>query len=91
MIPGPVQTISLARFMADKEPLWARICEKHGLKPYRIQDLVKWDFVDWVYGATFDQMSNLSKVRRAGWTETLDAETMFKRLFEKLRAERIIP
>ncbi len=91
MRPGPVQSINLARFMADKEPLWARIREKHGLKPYRIQDLVKWDFVDWVYSATFDQMSSLAKVRRAGWNETLDAETMFRRLFGKLRAERIIP
>lgn len=91
MRPGPVQTISLSRFMADKEPLWARICEKHDLKPYRIQDLVKWDFVDWVYSASFDQMSSLSKVRRAGWNETLDAESMFRRLFGKLRSERIIP
>ncbi|MBK8007895.1 MAG: hypothetical protein IPK23_05195 [Rhizobiales bacterium] len=52
---------------------------------------MKWDFVDWVYSASFDQMSSLSKVRRAGWNETLDAESMFRRLFGKLRSERIIP
>ncbi len=91
MHPGPVQSISLSRFMADKEPLWTRICEKHGLKPYRIKDLANWDFVDWVYSAAFDQMSSLAKVRRAGWNETLDAETMFQRLFGKLRSERLIP
>jgi nucleoside-diphosphate-sugar epimerase len=88
---GPVQTINLARMMADKEPLWARICEKHGLKPYTLRELVNWGFADWVYSAGFDQMSSLRKIRQAGWNETLDAPTMFNRLFDKLRSERIIP
>ncbi|MDO8595950.1 MAG: SDR family oxidoreductase [Sulfuricaulis sp.] len=88
---GPVQTISLARFMADKEPLWTRIRERQGLKPYALRELVNWEFTDWVYSSTFDQMSSLGKVRRAGWNEVLDAETMFRRLFGRLRSERIIP
>jgi nucleoside-diphosphate-sugar epimerase len=88
---GPVQTISLARFMADKEPLWSRLREKHALKPYTLQQLVNWEFADWVYGATFDQMSSLGKVRRAGWNEVLDGDAMFRSLFEQLRSDRIIP
>lgn len=89
--PGPVQTISLARFMADKESLWARLCETHNLKPYTLRQLVNWEFADWVYAATFDQMSSLGKIRRAGWNEVLDGEEMFRRLFEQLRSDRIIP
>jgi nucleoside-diphosphate-sugar epimerase len=88
---GPVQTISLARFMSDKEPLWMRIRERHKLKPYALRELVNWEFADWVYAAIFDQISSLGKVRRAGWNEVLDGETMFRRLFDELRAERIIP
>ena len=91
MVPGPVQTISLARFMADKEPLWARIRERHGLAPYRLDELANWTFADWVYSSAFDQMSSLVRVRRAGWNEVLDAETMFRELFGSLRALRIIP
>lgn len=89
--PGPIQTISLSRFMADKEALWASLCEAHDLKRYTLQQLVNWEFADWVYGATFDQMSSLGKVRRAGWTEVLDGEAMFRRLFGQLRSDRIIP
>lgn len=88
---GPVQSINLARFMADKEPLWARIRERHGLKPYALRDLVNWEFADWVYANAFDQMSSLARIRRAGWNEVLEAETMFRQLFDRMRAERLIP
>jgi nucleoside-diphosphate-sugar epimerase len=91
LVPGGVQTISLARYMADKEPLWARIREKHSLKSYRLQDLVNWEFADWSYSNAFDQMSSVGKARGFGWHETLDAETMFGRLFKRLIDERIIP
>lgn len=90
MEPGPVQTISLARFMADKEPLWQRIRERHELMPYRLDELVNWNFADWVYSSPFDQMSSLAKVRRAGWHEVLEPETMFRRLFDKMRSDRLI-
>ena len=89
--PGPVQTISLSRFMADKEPLWSSIRERHGLKPYRMDELVNWKFADWVYSSPFDQMSSLTKIHRAGWNEPLEAMRMFNRLFARMRAERIIP
>jgi nucleoside-diphosphate-sugar epimerase len=91
MEPGPVQTLSLARFMADKEPLWARIRERHSLKPYTLRELVSWEFADWVYGNPFDQMSSLARLRRTGWNEVLEAETMFRGLFDEMRAERLIP
>lgn len=89
--PGPVQTISLARFMADKEPLWTRVQERHGLRPYRLNELVNWEFADWVYSSPFDQMSSLAKIRHAGWNELLEPMQMFIRLFGRLRGERIIP
>lgn len=89
--PGPVQSISLAKFMADKEPLWARMREKYGLKPYTLNQLVDWKFVDWSYSNGFDQMSSIGKARRAGWNESLDAKVMLPRLIARLVAERIIP
>lgn len=91
MQPADVQTISLARFMADKEPLWARMQEKYGLQKYPLGELVNWQFIDWSYSNGFDQMSSLGKARKAGWSETLDAETMFTRLITQLSDQRIIP
>jgi nucleoside-diphosphate-sugar epimerase len=89
--PGAVQTISLARFMADKEPLWARLRERYKLRPYRLDELVNWEFADWVYSSQFDQISSLAKVHRAGWNEVLEPIGMFRRLFGRMRAERFIP
>jgi nucleoside-diphosphate-sugar epimerase len=86
-----VQQISLARMMADKGPLWARICEKYGLLPHALDQLVNWNFADWAYSSSFDQVSSLAAARRAGWNEVLDARTMFLELITQLEHRRVIP
>lgn len=91
MEAGPVQTISLAKFMADKQSLWQRICAKHGLEYYRLDELVDWSFLDWAYSSNYDQVSSLGKARRAGWTESVDALDMFERQIKRLADMRIIP
>lgn len=91
MDTAPVQTISLARFMADKEPLWSRMQDKYGLARHSLATLVDWSFLDWAYSSDFDQISSLGKARRAGWTESVDAEEMFARLMGRLADERLIP
>lgn len=91
MAPGGVQTISLSRYMADKEPLWQRMREKYGLKPHRLSELVNWEFADWSYSNAFDQMSSLGKIRRLGWNETLDAPTMFAAAIQRLVDDTVIP
>src|SRR5690606_12079890 len=69
---GGVQTIRLVDMMADKEPLWAEIVRKHGLKPYRLADLVDWRFPDFVYRSDYDDISSMTKARKAGWTGVVD-------------------
>lgn len=91
MEPGPVQTISLSTFMADKQPIWDRIVQEHKLMPHRLDQLVNWSFADWVYAAEFDQISSLDKIRQKGWHESLRPDTMFEQLIQKLRSERLIP
>jgi nucleoside-diphosphate-sugar epimerase len=88
---GPVQHFDLVQIMADKEPLWAEICEKHGLRRYTLAELVNWAFGDFVFNSDFDIMSSMTKARQYGWTEVLDTETMLIRSFDRLRAQRIIP
>jgi len=91
MEPGGVQQISLARMMADKDPLWSQMREKYELLPNTLDQLVNWAFADWAYSATFDQVSSLAKAHHAGWNEVLDAGTMFRQLVAGLVEQRVIP
>ncbi len=85
------QTISLTQHMADKGPLWDRMVEKHGLKPYRFDEIAAWPFADYVFGCDWDVMSNVTKARRYGFHHVVDSEEMFVRLLRRFRAERIVP
>jgi nucleoside-diphosphate-sugar epimerase len=91
MQAGDVQQISLVRTMADKGPLWAQMCAKYRLQPHSLDQLVSWNFADWAYSAPYDQVSSLAKARRAGWSEVLDATTMFRELVADLVEQQVIP
>lgn len=88
---GDVQTIPLTEFMADKEPLWQRIVEKHGLRPIPYRDLVAWPFADYVFGCDWDVMSDTLKIRAAGFHDYVRSDEMFLRLFQKFRELRAMP
>lgn len=88
---APPQTISLTQMMADKGPLWDRIVEKHGLQPYRLEEIAAWPFADYVFGSDWDVMSNVTKSRQHGFHAVVDSEEMFLRLFAKFRDEKIVP
>lgn len=88
---GPVQTIPLATFMADKRPLWESMIEKYGLQPIPYEDLVSWPFGDYVFGCDWDVMSDTLKIRRHGFPDCVDSETMFLDLFRQFRDMRVIP
>ena len=88
---GPLQTLRLQDVMADKEPLWAEITQAHQLHKYAMSDIATWPFIDYAFANGFDQMSSLTKLRQAGWTEVMDTEETITRQLAKLRANRIIP
>jgi nucleoside-diphosphate-sugar epimerase len=78
---GDLQTISLTRQMAGK----------YGLKRIPYADLVAWPFADYVFGADWDIMSDVTKSRLYGFHDVVDSETMFVRLLRRFRDERIVP
>jgi nucleoside-diphosphate-sugar epimerase len=88
---GPVRHISLARFMSDKAPVWERIVHKHGLRPHPYAQIASWAFGDFVFASDYDIVSDLGRIRRLGFCETVDSEEMFLRLFAQFRDEGIIP
>jgi hypothetical protein len=91
MEPGPRRQISLVKFMADKGPVWARIVRKHGLDPYRYEEIVSWPYGDFVFTPEFDIVSDTGKSRRFGFHEFVDTEEMFFRLWDQYRAARVLP
>ena len=89
--PGPVETLDLTAFMADKEPVWQAIVEKHGLAPTPFAEAANWAFGNYAFGSDWDIMSDTGKCRKHGFLEFIDTEEMFFRCFDELRALRIIP
>lgn len=88
---GPQRHITLSDMMTDKGPVWDRIVKKHGLRPYRYDEIVSWGFGDFVFTPDFDIMSDMTKARQYGFCDAIDTEKMFFRLFDQFRQNRIIP
>ncbi|WP_425405654.1 SDR family oxidoreductase [Hwanghaeella sp.] len=86
-----VQTISLTEFMADKEPVWNRIVEKHGLQKVPYADIAAWPFADYVFGTDWDVMTSTIKIRQAGFQDCIDSEEMFLRIFKEFQDRNVIP
>jgi nucleoside-diphosphate-sugar epimerase len=91
MPPAAPQPISLVAHMADKAPLWAAMAQRHGLQPYRFEELAAWPFADYVFNCDWDVMSSVTKSRLHGFHDTVDSEEMFVRLLRQFRQERIVP
>ena len=91
METAPPLHMPLVTFMADKAPLWDRIVSKYGLRPYSFAEIASWPFLDAMLGLEHDVISDTGKVRRAGFHDAVDTESMFIRTFAQFRADRIIP
>lgn len=88
---APPQTISLTQFMSDKQRVWERIVQRHGLRPYGYGDIAAWPFGDFIFGCEYDNITSTIKARRYGFQECVDTEEMFLELFSRLRQDRVIP
>jgi hypothetical protein len=91
METGPRRQVSLVKCMADKGTVWDRIVRKHGLRPYGYEEIVSWPYGDFVFTPQYDIISHTGKALRFGFHETVDSEEMFFRIWDQLRAARIIP
>lgn len=88
---GQPQKIKLTQMMADKGSLWDELVDKHGLQKIPYEELVGWEYGDFVFTPEFDVISSMTKARQYGFTEVIDSEEMFIRQFDELRADKIIP
>jgi len=88
---GVPRPFDLAGYMADKQAVWERVVQKHGLRPGALDGIVLWPYAGYVFKPEWDIMSSMAKARSLGFDEALDTGTMFQRQFEHYRAEKIIP
>jgi nucleoside-diphosphate-sugar epimerase len=88
---APGLPINLASVMADKEPVWDEIVAKHDLVPTPYRDVSSWAFGDGVFSWDYDLIADGSKARRHGFHHFVDTAEMFARIFDDMRARRIIP
>ncbi len=88
---APPLPMSLSVVMADKEPLWQAMIDKHGLQPTPYKDVSSWGFGDFVFSWDYDLFADGSKARRFGFHEYVETEAMFMNIFADLRRRRIIP
>lgn len=88
---APPLPMSLEVIMADKEPLWRRMIERHGLADTRYAQVSPWRFCDFVFAWDYDVFADSTKARRLGFHEFVETQAMFFRLFDDFRARRLIP
>jgi nucleoside-diphosphate-sugar epimerase len=85
------QPVPLAEAMADRRDVWERLVARHDLVSTPYEDLVGWEFGEFIFTSGFDNVSSTIKLRSAGFADCLDTEHRFLELFDHLAAERVIP
>ncbi|MEJ0075865.1 MAG: NAD-dependent dehydratase [Alphaproteobacteria bacterium] len=88
---GEVRPCSLNEWSRDKQPVWDSIVAKYGLAPTRLDDVADWAFADFHWGQGYDVVSDPSKLRQAGFPETIDSGAMLLAQLQRYRDARILP
>lgn len=87
----PGHPTPLVEQMADSAAVWDRIVEKHDLVPHPVDRLASWWHSDADLGRTIETFTDMTKSRLLGFTDYQPTDRSFLDLFDRLRAERIIP
>ncbi len=87
---GPPLPITLARHMPLQRPAWERLTASQHLS-LAYEEAIGWGFGDFVFGAEFDVVSDMGKIRRAGFTETVDSVEALVDAIRRQQAAGTIP
>src|SRR6516165_266953 len=88
---GEVETLSLPQWAADKNPVWERIVRQHKLKSCRLDEIALWPFGDFVFRQSCDVISSMTKIRVAGFHDTVDTEELYLSILQQYRDAQILP
>lgn len=87
----PEEYNSLAEQMKDSGEVWGEIVAENALQPNRLDRLASAWHTDLDLGRPMECVHSMAKARSYGFAETQDTERSFIDVFDRLRAERIIP
>lgn len=88
--PGRARPLE-AEIGGDYEAVWQRIVEKHDLRSTQLAQLASWWHTDGDLGRPAETFADMTKSRELGFQGFRRTDDSFEALFERLRAERIIP
>jgi nucleoside-diphosphate-sugar epimerase len=86
---GQIQPLEAA--MAQDAPVWREIAQRHGLAEPDLDRLASAWHTDLDLGRPLEVMTDMANSRRLGFTAYQATDGSFFDLFERLRAERLIP
>jgi hypothetical protein len=81
----------LARQMPSLAGEWDELAARQGLQGPAFAKLVNWGFGDFIFNCEFDVVSDMGKIRRAGFVEPSDNELWIRTAIDQLRDKKIIP
>ncbi len=87
---GVPRPLNLGRWMADKGPLWDAIVKRHGLVAQPMEAVVTWNFGDFLWGLEHDVVSSMTKIRQAGFHDTIDTEARILAHVQRYREARLL-
>ena len=94
---GADRPLALTQAMPDRAGAWARIVERHRLRPLSLDQLIgsSWQFTDraLAHGVANPADSVLSsiKLRQHGFAPCMDSEDSLHDWFERMQVERLLP
>ena len=71
--------------MADKGRIWERVVKQHKLQPRRLDEVALWPFGDFVFRQSCDVISSMTKIRTAGFHDTVDTEELYLSILRQYR------
>jgi nucleoside-diphosphate-sugar epimerase len=81
----------LEQQMVGAGDVWPQIVSRHGLLDTDVNSLASWWHTDADLGRTIETFTDMGHSRRLGFDGVQDTESSFTDLFDRLRAERIVP
>jgi nucleoside-diphosphate-sugar epimerase len=89
--PYPGYAQPMVRMMADVADEWRQLAERHGLAEPDVTALAPWWHVDADLGRDIEVFCDMGLSRERGFTGYIPTRRSFTDLFDRLRAERLIP
>jgi nucleoside-diphosphate-sugar epimerase len=88
---GPPVPMRLTTHMADKKLVWERLAAEQGLNDMPYERAVGWSFGDFVFHSDFDLVSDMGKIRRAGFGESVDSVEALIAAIRRLQQAKVLP